>query len=671
MKKTIVTFILALLALPVFAAVKNYALTSPDGVLSVQITVDGGLSYSLYRGSTQLLKDCRIGMAMTDGTVFGNGDKVTKVLRRSVSEKQVPIVYKKAEVKDEYNEITLRFKEFDLVFRAYDDGVAYHFTNKLEGERLVASEQADFSFPASWNAYIPYVHEFDENDFSRQYMNSFESFYIYSPISEWDKRRLAFLPLLVEEPSGLRICITESNLTDYPGMYLYNGDGGSTLTADFAPYPKEVVQGGHNMIQGMVLSREDYMAKVDKSTPLPWRIVVVTDNDAALAGNDLVWLLGAPADPSVDYSWVRPGKVAWDWWNDWNIYGVDFKAGINNDTYKYYIDFASRYGIEYVILDEGWSVGRKADLFQVIPEIDLPMLVEYGRQKGVGLILWAGYWAFNRDMDAVCRHYSRMGIKGFKIDFMNRDDQPMVQFFRDAAATAAKYGLVLDFHGAFKPAGLLRTYPNVLNVEGVYGLEQMKWGAYDPVSGDYDQVTYDTVLPFIRMVAGPCDYTQGAMRNAAMRSYRPIGSEPMSQGTRCRQLAEYIIFDSPLNMLCDSPSNYYREPECTRFIADCPTVWDETVPLEGKIGQYVAIARRRGDKWYVGAITGWKDMDLTLDMGPVLGEGDWKMDVFKDGINADKAARDFRHDADVSVPADGKVSFHMASGGGWAAVFSK
>ena len=360
---------------------------------------------------------------------------------------------------------------------------------------------------------------------------------------------------------------------------------------------------------------------------------------------------------------MKPGKVAWDWWNDWNLYGVDFRAGINNDTYKYYIDFASKNGIEYVILDEGWAVNKKADLFQVIPEIDLQMLTDYAAERNVGLILWAGYWAFDRDMEKVCEHYSKMGIKGFKVDFMDRDDQYMVDFHHRAAQMCAKYNMMVDFHGTYKPTGLHRTYPNVVNYEGVHGLEQMKWS--DPT---VDQVTYDVTVPFIRMVAGPFDYTQGAMRNATKKNYKPVNSEPMSQGTRCRQLAEFVIFDSPFSMLCDSPSNYMSEAECTAFISDIPTVWDETKALDGKVSEYIVMARRSGSTWYVGAMTDWNARDLEIDLS-FLPAGNYTIEIYKDGVNADRAARDYKKVVEDLTP--GKVKVHMAPGGGFAAKIVK
>jgi alpha-glucosidase len=367
-----------------------------------------------------------------------------------------------------------------------------------------------------------------------------------------------------------------------------------------------------------------------------------------------------------DISWIRPGKVAWDWWNYWNISGVDFKAGINNETYKYYIDFASKKGIEYVILDEGWAVNKKADLMQVIPQIDLKGLVEYAKQKNVGLILWAGYWAFDRDMENVCRHYSEMGIKGFKVDFMDRDDQPMTDFYYRAAAMCAKYKMLIDFHGAFKPAGLNRTYPNAINFEGVAGLEQMKWA-----DKDCDQVMYDTQIPFIRQAAGPMDYTQGAMLNSCKGRFVANYYEPMSQGTRCHQLGLYMILESPLSMLCDNPSNYLNlGGPCTDFIAQVPTVWDETRFLLGEMGEYVVSARRKGNTWYVGGITNWTSRDVTVPTD-FLGEGNWKMESFLDGMNAHRRADDYAFKAGQSVKAGSAMKIHMAPGGGFALKFTK
>jgi len=632
---------------------KEYQLKSPDRAIVVTVNSGEQVSYSVERAGIRLLDPSHISLMLLDGTRFGGNDRF-RVSRRSVDNTVAAKNFKRASVRDHFNELTLSTDNYDIVFRAYDDGVAYRFVDRgRNGEFAVAYEQAEFAFAYDSFAYVPYVAK-DSATLENQFFNSFENTYAHHALSKWEKGRLAFLPLVVEGANGIKLCITEADLWDYPGMYLSNQDGSRSLRGVFASCPDRVEQGGHNMLQGLVRSRRNFLARVPAGHAFPWRVIAIATEDWQLAESDLTWRLARPA-AAGDWSWVKPGKVAWDWWNDWNLYGVDFEAGINNDTYKYYIDFASEHGIEYVILDEGWAVNKQADLMQVIPEIDLPMLCRYAEQKHVGLILWAGYWAFNRDMEGVCKHYSDMGIKGWKIDFMDRDDQEMVRFYEKAASTAAKYHMLVDFHGAYKPTGLQRTWPNVLNFEGIHGLEQMKWSG-----PEVDQVTYDVTVPFARLVAGPADYTQGAMRNATRDNYRPVNTEPMSQGTRCHQLAEYIVFDAPLTMLCDSPTNYRREEECTRFIASVPTVWDETIALAGKMAEYVAIARRSGSTWYVGVLGNWDERDLEIDLSH-LGVGTKQGDAFLDGINAQRAARDYRHEK-VSVNGTWKV--HLAPGGG-------
>ena len=653
MKRILITLAALLAAISINA--KDYKVSSPDGRIEVVVSSGEAVSWSVTKDGAQLIAPSRIALTLADGTVYGKNAKFRKVQKSRVRQTLAAQNFKRNEVKDEYNQIKLVAREFDLVFRAANDGVSYRFITK-KGV-TIASETAEFNFPDNPKAWIPYVR--DGGSFEQQFFNSFENVYAHICLSDWDAARMAFLPLTVEAASGTRICITEADLLNYPGMYLANRDGDSGLEAMFAGYPKTIVQGGHNMLQGVVTSREPYIYKCDSGEELPWRVAVITDSDASLADNDLVWRLAKPSEG--DFSWVKPGKVAWDWWNDWNIKGVDFASGINNDTYKYYIDFAAAHGIEYVILDEGWAVNLQADLMQVVPEIDLPMLSRYAIERGVKLVLWAGYWAFNRDMDGVCKHYSEMGIAGWKIDFMNRDDQPMVAFYEQAARTAAKYHQFVDFHGAFKPAGLTRTWPNVLNFEGVNGLEQLKW-----MGPEYDQVTYDVTIPFTRLVAGPCDYTQGAMRNAIKVNYYPCDNEPMSQGSRCRQLAEYVVFDAPFTMLCDSPTNYEAEEECTGFIASIPTVWDETIALDGKIGEYVVMARRSGERWYLAAMTDWNARDITFDLPFAAADGT-EATLWRDGANAHRNGQDYR--LETISAKDNKVTVHLAPGGGCVVVF--
>ena len=662
MRRFFIMLAACVIALTAGATPKTYQVVSPDGSLKAEITVaDGDILYSVVKDDKTILTPSKVAMRLADDTAYDGSVRLLKAVRTSEDRNVAAQYYKKSEVRENYNQLSLRFKTFDLLFRVYDAGVAYRFVSKSKTPFKIVDETAQFVFPADWNMYVPYVKD-KKPTLEEQFYNSFENLYEHAPLSAWDKERIAFVPLMVESPDGYKVNIMESALMDYPGMYLYNGDADTSLEAMFAPYPKEIRQGGYNNLQGEVQSCEDYIAAYDGAVAFPWRILNVSAQDKDMLDNDLVWILGEPADPQADWSWVKPGKVAWEWWNNWHVTDVDFKAGVNNDTYKYYIDFASKYGIEYVILDEGWAVNGKADLFDVVPAIDIKELCDYAAQRNVGIVLWAGYWAFDQDMEKICSHYADLGVKGWKIDFMDRDDQMMVDFYRRAAAMAAKYHQFVDFHGAYKPCGLNRTYPNVLNYEGVHGLEQMKWSKVGT-----DQLTYDVTFPYIRMAAGPVDYTQGAMRNYNYRWYKPCYVDPVSQGTRCHQLGMYVIFESPFNMLCDSPQHYEQEVECTKFIAKIPTVWDETIALDGKVGDYIVMARRSGGAWYVGGLAGHNARTVTIDLD-FLGEGDWKVELFKDGVNATRHAEDYKR---TLGSAEGTMTVEMAPGGGFAAIFTK
>ena len=663
MHKHFLLIVLIMLCVSAFAQ-KQYTLQSPDKDITVTINVGEQITYAVTHGSTCVLAPSAIGMKLADGTMLGSKPVVKSAKTRSVNQSVEAPFYKRAEIPEVYEELTLTMKgNYKVIFRAYDEGVAYRFATEFRKSIIVENETADFNFDADYQGLIPYVlrRAGQEGDLiSQQFYNSFENTYTHTPLSEMDPDKLAFLPVLVELKDGKKAVITEADLEDFPGLYLRNEKGQHGFTAVHAGYPKSREQGGHNNLQWIVKERENYIAKSNGKRSFPWRCVVISESDKELADSDLVYLLASPSRVE-DVSWVKPGKVAWDWWNNWNIYGVPFKAGINNDTYKYYIDFASQYDIEYVILDEGWAVNKQADLFQVVPEIDIQELVDYGAERNVGIVLWVGYAAIDKDMENVCQYYSDMGVRGFKVDFMDGDDQMIVDFYYRMAETAACYNLFIDFHGAYKPTGLNRTYPNVLNHEGVYGLEQAKW------DNESDLVTNEVTIPFIRMVAGPMDYTQGAMKNANKNNFAAIYTEPMSQGTRCRQLAEYVIFESPFNMLCDSPSNYMKEDECTRFIASVPTTWDETIVLDGKVGEYLVIARRKDYHWYVGAITNWEERDIEIDLGVLPNFGAKSGHIFRDGPNANRVAKDY-----VSEQAQvwgNKVKVHLAKGGGAVMVF--
>ena len=562
---------------------------------------------------------------------------------------------------DNNSRATVDFGDYGVEIRAFDNGVAYRFTSNIEGDYKIIDELAEFSFSKEDMAWIPYVNFRPDatSDYATQFETSFENIYTHTSLEEIDWRRLIFTPIVVEH-NGLKLWISEANLEAYPGMFISNRDGDGCLNTEFAPRPKEVEQGGHNMLQGMVNSRHEYVAECHGKRTFPWRIVAICTEERELANNNLVWEL---ADESrlEDTSWIKPGKVAWEWWNDWGLEGVNFKAGINNQTYKYYIDFASRYNIEYVILDEGWSVNLAADLLQVIPEIDIKELVDYATERNVGIILWAGYWALNRDIEGLCKHYSEMGVKGWKVDFLDRDDQEMVEFVYDVAEIAAKYHMLVDYHGVYKPTGLSKTYPNAINFEGVHGLETMKW-----LGAEHDQITYDVSLPFLRGAAGPMDYTQGAMRNATKGHYYPDYSRPMSQGTRCHQLAMYILYDAPLTMLCDSPTNYEQEPEFTTLLASIPTVWEESRVTAGHIGEFVeGYAIAEGSCYFAGLNGNTaRSTSIAIPEGCTF----TSLDIYTDGADATTNGSNYSHRglSAEEVKAQGnKVDVDMAAGGGY------
>ena len=609
--------------------------TSPSGDNTIVLDMNGEeLMWSASHCGVEVVALSRLSMT----TNHGKWGEMRGTVRFSYSKTK------------EYNSTIAKFRDFAIELRAYDEGVAYRFISKRSGSYKIIDEVAEFAFEGDDMAWIPYTNYRPNatTDYATQYETSFENTYDYTAIKDIDWRRLIFAPVVVER-NGLKLWISESNLEDYPGMFFSNRDKNGVLDTEFAPRPKEVEQGGHNMLQGIVKSRHDYIAEGKGRRAFPWRIVAIGESDAELAEQNLVWKL---ADESriADTSWIKPGKVAWEWWNDWGLEGVDFKVGINNETYKYYIDFASLFGIEYVILDEGWSVNLAADLMQVVPEIDIKELVDYAAERNVGIILWAGYWALNRDIEGICKHYSELGVKGWKVDFLDRDDQEMVEFVYDVAEIAAKYHMLVDYHGVYKPTGLGRTYPNVVNFEGVHGLETMKW-----LGREHDQIGYDVTIPFIRGAAGPMDYTQGAMHNAYREDYRPDYSRPMSQGTRCHQLAMYVVYDAPLTMLCDSPTNYEAEPDYTRFVAQMPTLWDSKECLEGAIGEYIVMRRDSSDATYIAGLNGNTPREVVV---PLAGEVYSQIEIYAD--DKEQASK-----YEYSTTADGELKLWMSAGGGF------
>ena len=662
MKKLLLILFALLVSVEVFA-VKEYKLLSPNGKLEIVISAEPGLSYSVKCNGDEVLAPSQIGLKVYEGATIGEKVVVKKVKRTSVNTGIPTKFYFRDVIKDHYNALRIDFAaRYAVEFRAYDEGVAYRFVTNFKKDFKLENEIAEFAFAKDYKGYFPYTNLTGTK--KDKYFTSFESPYEHIQLSQFDKEKVAFTPVIVEADK-YTVSILESDVEHYPGMFASSANGKTAIRGEFAPMPDKVVVGGYHNLQGVVESRKPYIAECKAATNMPWRIVLVTDNANTLLDNDMVYRLASPSRIE-DTSWIKPGKVAWEWWNHWGLTGVPFKAGVNTATYNYYVDFAAKHGIEYVILDEGWAVRNANDLTKIVPEIDLRAIIDNANKQGVGIILWAGYNAVVGKEEEVCRHFAEMGVKGFKVDFFDRDDAMMVDFQYKLAEIAAKYKLMLDFHGCPKPTGLNRTYPNVVNFEGVVGLESAKMKGRVHI----DQVEYDLQIPYLRMVAGPMDYTQGAMRNGSKRTYYTCKYAPMSQGTRCRQLAMYAVYFAPFAMLCDSPSLYEREAECTKFIAEFPTVWNETVVLDGQFSDYVAMARRSGDTWYVGVFSDWTARKVELDLSKIFGEGNYVAEVFRDGPNADMLGEDYVREV-VALPTSRKVVADMAPAGGYVMKITK
>lgn len=657
MKNITALFIIVLFSLSVNAQKrKSFQLKSPDGKIVVTVDATKNLLWSVKDENTQVLIPSAISLSLNTGEELGKNVAVRNSKTSSVQSRISTALYKKAVVPDNYNQLVINFKNnCGVIFRAYNDGVAYRFITNRKDSLVIDAEQAEFNFDSDYKTLIPYAR--DPRYQGDQFQTSFEALYDERKLSGFFKDTLGMLPSLIELNDGKKAVILEADLEAYPGMYLQsNPDVSNSVRGVHAPYPLTEQGGGWNGINYIVTSRANYIAKTNGTRSFPWRALVISTSDKELANNDMVYRLASPSRVN-DVSWIRPGKVAWDWWNDWNISHVDFKSGINTPTYKYYIDFAAANNIEYIVMDEGWSVNY--DLDKISDKINLEDIISYAKQKNVGVILWATAHAFMGKLDEELSKYARMGVKGFKVDFFDRDDQKMVDFVYDLAKKAAENKLLIDMHGMYKPTGLQRTYPNVIGFEGVKGMENEKWTPNDDVP------LYDVTLPYIRMMAGAMDYTPGAMRNSSKANFRPINSMPMSQGTRCHQMAMYTVFEAPLGMLSDNPTAYMKEQECTNFIAKVPTVFDETVALDGKVGEYIAVARRKGDTWYIGAMTNWNARDITIDFS-FLGDGTYEAEIFNDGINADRDATDYKREV-ITVTKNTKRTISLSNGGGWTA----
>ena len=631
---------------------KKYVLSSPDGTLKVEISAGNELAYQVMHGNDTILSHSNIGLVLENGTIVGKTPRITGERRRKIKDNIESPFYRFKEFVATGNELDLKLKGgFGIIFRAYNEGVAYRFYTTQSSDIIIKEEQAEFNFKEDYTAYLPYTTN-DKKTMAMAYQNVYD----ITPLSK-AQPKLAFLPVTVDCGS-VKLTLLESDLEAYPGMFVQSQQGKYGLKGVFAPYPAKTDFYPWRK-QEYVTETTDFISRSRGSRSYPWRVLAITEKDTDMPVNNLVYALASP-NRIGDTSWIKTGKVAWDWWNDWNLKGVPFKAGINMDTYKYYIDFASRNGLEFIVLDEGWYDPKSGDMLTVIPELDLTELIAYGKSKGVEIVLWTVFNVLDSQLEAACKKYADMGIKGFKVDFLDRDDQTAVEMVYRIAEMTARYKLTLDLHGIYKPTGINRTYPHIINFESVFGMEEVKW-----TDIKNNMPLYDVTFPYIRMMAGPVDYTPGAMRNATKADWRAMYYTPASMGTRCHQLAAYIVHDSPFTMLCDAPTNYLNEQECVDFIASLPVEVDSTFIASGELGKYIVTVRKKDVNWYIGGMTNWDERDVQLDFS-FLPEGmSYTAVLFKDGVNANKQAEDYRKET-IRIDKDSRLTLHLASGGGFA-----
>ena len=638
-KKKLLTLATLFIILGGSAMAKDYTVTSPNG--KNVATVNDSLSITVsHSGKTVVTIKARQAHA-------GNIKKLagTKHMTETI---QAPF-YRQNKIWTEGNQMDLTLNDgFGLQVRACNEGVAYRFYTTNKKVTIIKDEMADFVFPHDSKAWLAY----STND-DKPFAMAFQNYYDETLLSK-AKDKYAFLPVTVES-GDVKVTILESDLRSYPGMFLKAES--NHLKAAFAKYPKKMA---YYKWRGMsyVEETEDYIAKSTGARTYPWRVMAITEKDTEMPVSNLVFALATP-NQIGDTSWIRPGKVAWDWWNDWNLKGVDFEAGINTRTYQYYIDFAAKNGIPYIVLDEGWYDSSKGDIMNPIPEIDLQGLIDYGRQKGVSIVLWTVFNVLDEHLTAACDKYTKMGIKGWKIDFLDRNDQTAVEMAERIAKTCAQYKLFVDYHGYFAPTGMNRTYPNILNYEGVFGMEEARWAKKDT-----DMPKYDVTFPFIRMMAGNVDFTPGALRNGTKENWVECYQNPVSMGTRCHQLACYVVHDSPFTMLCDAPTNYEREQDCVDIITSIPDNFDETRIIQGLIGHYIISARRYGSDWYVGGQTNWDEREVGFSLDFLSPGESYQATIVCDGLNANHQAEDYMIQRKTLTSKD-KLNIKMASGGGF------
>lgn len=628
------------------SAQKKAELQSPNGEIKVSLSISDKIYYTISYSNDVLLEKNHLSLNLGSETL-GLNPKLSGQKANKVNEVLTPVVpLKYSSVKNEYNSLLFTFKgDYSVEFRAFDDGIAYRFITNKKGDVEVLGEDFAINFPANYLLHLQQPGGFK---------TAYEEPYTHVESNEWKATdRMSVLPVLIDTKKKYKILISESDLSDYPCMFL-KGNGANGVQSTFPKAPLEFGEDGDRSLK--IVKEADYIAKTTGKRNFPWRYFVITKDDKQLIENTMTYRL-ATKSQLQDVSWIKPGQVSWEWWNEASPYGpdVNFVAGFNLDTYKYYIDFASKYGIEYIIMDEGWAKSTR-DPYTPNPKVDVHELIRYGKEKNVGIILWLTWLVVENNPD-IFKTFSEWGVKGVKIDFMDRSDQWMVNYYERIAKEAAKYNILVDYHGSFKPAGIEYKYPNILSYEGVRGMEQME--GCTPENSVY--------FPFMRNAVGPMDYTPGAM--ISMQPERYCGNRPNSAsiGTRAYQLALFVIFESGLQMLADNPTLYYRNEDCTKFITDVPVTWDETRALQAKAGEYAVVAKRKGNKWYIGGMTNNTERQLEISLDFLNAVTSYKMTSFEDGINAGRQAMDYRR-KESHVKSGDKIQIKMARNGGFAAV---
>ncbi|SHG34098.1 glycoside hydrolase family 97 protein [Flavobacterium defluvii] len=627
----------------------NFEVISPDGELKVSINLEDKIYYSITAGNEILTPKNHLALVLKNETL-GLNPKLSNNKKGKVNEVIKPAVpVKFSTVSNSYNYLLLNFKgNYSVEFRAFDEGIAYRFITSKKGEIEVLNEDFSVNFPTDYLVHLQQTGNFK---------TSSEEEYTHINSSDWtSSAKMSTLPILIDTKKQYKILISESDLLDYPGMFL-KGTGNGVVST-FPKTPLEFGSDGDRSVK--ILKEAAYIAKTSGTRNLPWRYFVITKNDKRLIENTMTLKL-APKSELKDVSWIKPGQASWEWWNGATPYGpdVNFVSGYNLETYKYYIDFASKFGIKYIIMDEGWARSTE-DPYTPNPNVDVHELIRYGKQKNVNIVLWLTWLTVDKNMQ-LFKTFKDWGIAGVKIDFMDRSDQVMVNYYEKVIKEAAKYQIFVDFHGAFKPSGLEYKYPNLISYEGVRGMEQM----------DGCKPDNSLYFPFMRNAVGPMDYTPGAMISMQPEVYRSERPNSASIGTRAYQMALFVVFESGLQMLADNPTNYYREKDCTEFITSVPTTWDETKALEAKTGQYAIVAKRKGTKWFIGGITNNAEKERSFEIKlDFLASKKYKLTSFEDGINAGYQAMDYRK-KNSEVSKNDILKIKMVRNGGWTAVLEE